>query len=201
MGKQEEGSGWATCPECDKKVKTDNLARHIKKVHGKIARPVHKTPKVTFPIGKFITVIAVVIILVFVGIFAYTRYSTGPSKPAFYIDRSYQDFGTGPPQTLYTNFSLSNNGDATLEIYNISTSCDCTQAVLTYDGQTSPTFKLSGNPEFRLKVSPGRTARMTASIDPNMYVSSGKITRYVYFNTNDKEHGSVKITLTANIIR
>jgi hypothetical protein len=198
---EQEGPGWAICPECDKKVKTDNLERHLKKVHGISARPARRPPKVPFPLGKFIAVLVVVIILVLVGIFAYARYSTTPSEPAISLDRNSHDFGTVSPQTVYTNFSLSNNGDATLEIYNISTSCDCTQAVLTYDGQTSPTFARSGNPDFRLKISPGKTATMMASIDPNMYVSSGKITRYVYFNTNDKGHSSVTITLMANIIR
>jgi len=207
MGKKKEAEdpGWSTCPECDKKVRPDNLARHLRKIHGiRTEGPAAKSRTTTpgpFPIGKFLAVVAVTVIIVFAGIYLALRPQPGHPEPSFTVDPTSYDYGMMHVEKKTTNFTIFNYGDAALRVYNISTSCDCTQLTITYDNQTGPVLKKSGNPDYSVSIAPGRNARMTVSLDSSMFTASGPIYRFIYLNTNDKAHKYVEITLTANVKR
>jgi hypothetical protein len=205
MGKKTKAKdpGWATCPECDKKVKTDNLSKHLRKIHGIKTAGIMATSRTTtpgpFPLYKFVAVIAVAAIIVFAGMYVVLRPQPSHPEPSFTVDPTSYDYGMMHVEKRTTNFTIFNYGDAALRVYNISTSCDCTQLTITYDNQTGPVLKKSSNPDYSVSIAPGRNARMTVSLDSSMFTQTGPIYRTIYMNTNDKAHKSVEITVTANV--
>ena len=195
----------ATCPKCWKKVKPENLRKHLKKVHGitrseaKIAK--HHGPPVKFPIGTLAIVMAIAVVCILIIVFAIPELTKPGTEPVLSIDRTTHDFGIIGVETVSTNFTITNDGDGDLWLYNISTTCDCTKATLYYKGQPSPTFKLTGNPDYKFRIPPSGTGRLQVSLDTSYFSQSGPIYRLVNFSTNDNDHSDVEITLTANIHR
>jgi len=195
----------ATCPKCWKKVNPENLHKHLKKVHGitrsdaKITK--HHGPPVKFPLGKLAIVMAITVVCILILVFAIPELTKPGVEPVFSIDRGTQDFGIIGVVTVSTNFTITNDGDGDLILYNISTSCDCTTATLYYKGQPSPTFKQTGNPDYKLRIPPSGTVRLQVNLDTSYFSQSGPIYRLVNFSTNDNAQSDVEITLTANIHR
>jgi hypothetical protein len=195
----------ATCPKCWKKVKPENLRKHLKKVHGitrsdtKIAT--HHRPPVKFPIGKFAIVMAIAVVCILIVVFAIPQLTKPVTEPVFSIDRTTHDFGIIGVETVSTNFTITNDGDKDLWLYNISTSCDCTTATLFYKGQASPTFKMTNNPSYKFRIHASETVRLQVTLDSSYFQQSGIVYRQVHLSTNDKEHSNIEITLTANVHR
>ena len=209
-GKPADGldEGWTKCPECDRKVKETNLRKHLQKIHG-----LSKTDamKVTGegPKGRKgrkdekgwttpIIVICVIIIVIVASILVYNK-RQAKGEAVFSIDRTSHDFGTIPPDTVVTTFTITNDGDGTLEISEVETSCDCTVARFTIDGKQSPNFQMNNNPEWTGKIEPGNDATLSVTFDPNMFHNRGDIIRKVDFRTNDADMTSVTLTLTAYV--
>lgn len=199
MGKQAKESEFVTCPECDKQVRADNLGKHMRKIHGIKSAGVQARPKVAAPfsLGKALAAVVVICVIVIAAVIIATR--SPPSKPApsFSIDPPTGDFGNiKKGQTATREFTIFNYGDAPLKINDVSTSCDCTQLTITYDNQTSPVLKKSGNPEYSITIAPGRNAKMTVTIDSSMFSQTGPVYRTIYISTNDKAQKNVEVTLT-----
>jgi hypothetical protein len=198
-------SSMATCPKCWKKVKPENLRKHLKKVHG-ITRSdttvaTHHRPPVKFPLGKFAIVIAIAIVCILIIVFAIPELTKPGTEPVFSIDRTTHDFGIIGVEIVSTNFTITNDGDGDLWLYNISTSCDCTTATLYYKGQPSPTFKMTGNPDYKFRVHASDTVRLQVTMDSSYFSQSGPLYRLVYMSTNADGHENVELTLTANVQR
>jgi len=195
----------ATCPKCWKKVKPEHLRKHLLKVHGirrseaQVAK--RHGPIVKFPLGKFAVILAITIVCILIVVFAVPELTKPGASPVFSIDRTTHDFGIIGVEKVSTNFTITNDGDADLWLYNISTSCDCTTATLYYQGQPSPTFKQTGNPNYKFRVPGSDTVRLQVTLDSSYFSDSGPIYRLVHFSTNDKDHAQVEITLTANVHR
>ena len=195
----------ATCPKCWTKVKPENLRKHLKKVHGitrseaKIAKD--RGPLVKFPIGKLALILAITVVCILIVVFAIPALMNPGTEPVFTIDRTTNNFGNIGVGVVSTDFNITNNGDGDLWIYNISTSCDCTKATMYYNGQPSPTFKQTGNPNYKFKIPPSGKVRLNITLDSSYFQQSGPIYRKVNFSTNDKEHQNVEIILSANVIR
>jgi hypothetical protein len=89
------------------------------------------------------------------------------------------------------NFEIKNEGDGTLEILSISTSCMCTTVVLDANGRKSPEFGMPGhgaNPMFwSEKINPGEIATLEATFDPLAHGpdATGPITREIKITSND----------------
>jgi|GEM_PF-6558641 len=194
-----------TCPKCWKKVKPDHLRKHLKKVHGitKSETKIGKRhgPIVKFPLGKFAIVLAIAVVCILIIVFAVPELTKPGTDPVFSIDRTTHDFGIIGSETVSTNFTITNNGDGDLWLYNISTTCDCTTATLYYKGQPSPTFKQTGNHNYKFRIHASETVRLEATLDSTYFSQSGPVYRLVHLETNDKDHTIVEITLTANIQR
>jgi hypothetical protein len=203
--------GWTNCPECDRKVKEDNLRKHLQKVHGftktkamKIMGEVPKGRKGKVEgkgLGPLIA-IGVIAIIVIASMLAYHQLNKEKSGPVFYIDRTNHDFGrfsAGETDTVSTTFTITNDGDEPLEIWGIETSCDCTVARLTIDGKQSPDFKQTSNPQWTGRLAPGKDATLYVSYDPNMYLNRGDIVRTVDMKTNDDTSPKVTVTLTGYV--
>jgi hypothetical protein len=81
-------------------------------------------------------------------------------------------------------FAVQNTGDADLEIGNLVTSCGCTTANLS----TSI-------------IPPGRRADLTVTFDPDFHATEGRVTRLVWFATNDPSQPWVEVRIDADVAR
>jgi hypothetical protein len=77
---------------------------------------------------------------------------------------------------------VRNEGGSELQIEKITTSCDCTKAVI---GQE--------------KIAAGESAALTVSLDPTEDNLYGDITRVIYLRSNDPENPEVSVEFHAVI--
>ncbi len=99
-------------------------------------------------------------------------------------------------------FEIKNNGTGDLEIGGITTSCMCTTAVLTVDGQSSPEFGMHNNQLFWSQIiTPGQIGYLDVAFDPayHGFKGTGDITRIIYISTNDPQNNKAEARLTASV--
>jgi hypothetical protein len=99
-------------------------------------------------------------------------------------------------------FSVKNAGEGDLSLSNVVTSCMCTTAKLTLDGEESPEFGMHGESSYVMKVPAGKEAKLTVVFDPAFHGPSGvgPITRQIKISTNDAAAPQLNFTLTGNVI-
>ncbi len=100
-------------------------------------------------------------------------------------ERSY-DFGkiTQSGGVVTHDFLIENEGDETLEIMSISTSCACTSAEM--DKKT---------------LEPGESAIVKTTFDPNVHEEpEGRFKRTVFLETNDPENEEFQLTIYVEIL-
>lgn len=146
--------------------------------------------------------VLVVVIIVIAAVFIAQRMSEeeGSGAPKLHMGEMSHDLGDVPQAPQSTNFDIVNEGDGALLLDGFRTSCDCTQVVLETRGKQSPAFKQTGNPSYQETIKAGDSGTLQVTYDPTYFGDSGPITRYVYFETNDKDHPKVTLTITANVI-
>ncbi len=106
-----------------------------------------------------------------------------PSPPKLAVTPTSWDFGEIPVEIVEHTFTLKNDGGSTLHIQNVSTSCGCTEAILS-----------------ATDLPPGETSEMVVSFDPNAHPGSyGRFVRLVYLQSNDPERPEVQIEITATV--
>ena len=98
-------------------------------------------------------------------------------------------------------FSIRNSGTGPLEIANVKSSCMCTEAQITINGEKSPFFGMHASSSWLGSVQPGDTAELFVVFDPAFHGPSGvgQITRVISLETNDTERKNLEFTLTANV--
>ena len=192
------------CPVCGVKVKSENLSRHIKKVHPDAKERADKKAKKAkrpSPGGRkaIYAVLAVIIIVVLVA----SAFVLLPAaeEPKIGVTPSSYDFGTIPRELQTVRIEVRNDGEANLEITWIKTNCVCTSAVLRVGGRTSPEFigpepQVSWNGETLL---PGQNGYLDVTYDPTVFSDSGSVARAVYIQSNDPNRSEVQITMTAYV--
>ena len=99
-------------------------------------------------------------------------------------------------------FSIRNSGTGPLEIANVKSSCMCTEAQVTINGEKSPFFGMHASSSWLGSVQPGGTAELLVIFDPAFHGPSGvgQITRVISLETNDPKRKNLEFTLTANVI-
>jgi hypothetical protein len=102
--------------------------------------------------------------------------------------------------TKNVSFSLSNAGKSDLIIAGMVTSCMCTSASLTVDGQESPRFGMHDNASgWQQAIKPGQAATLNVYYDPTVHPElRGPVTRTISISSNDPLFSTKKITITAN---
>lgn len=158
----------------------------------------------------FYIIISTVIILI-AGVFVISSTSQNAPKvkanensKIYVVDPTSYDWG----QIAYKggvvtkDFKIKNNGSDTLKIFNIKTSCHCTKANLTINGNVSPNFGMDGVSSWVGEVKPGDEAKLTVIFDPAFHGPQGigPITRFVSFETNDSGNSKVTFTLTGTVV-
>ena len=113
--------------------------------------------------------------------------NTSLEKPSIVLDRASHDFGKilKSGGVVTTTFLLKNMGAKEITIGQISTSCGCTSA------------KISSQ-----SVSPGESAILSVSFDPNFHDEpEGQFTRTVFIPTSDPRSAEVEAKISVEIIK
>lgn len=95
------------------------------------------------------------------------------------------DFGTVPnTKAVSQTFEIRNVGRGTLEITDVSTSCGCTTAEVTY-----------------FSVPPGESTELIVTYDPQAHGgATGRFMRVVYIRSNDADVPEAQLTVFVNVI-
>lgn len=104
--------------------------------------------------------------------------------PVIEFDRTSHDFGLrGETEVVSTDFTVFNNGNQTLEIGRITTSCGCTSA------------KISTK-----EIEPNQSAKLTVVFDPNVHGEPvEKFKRMVFLETNDSNNKKAVVEIWIDI--
>lgn len=103
-------------------------------------------------------------------------------SPRIIAEPVSQELGEIPQQKIELTYTVRNDGGSELRIEKISTSCDCTKAIIDQE-----------------QIAPGQSAVLTVTLDPmedNLY---GDITRVIYLRSNDPENPEVSVKFHAII--
>ena len=100
------------------------------------------------------------------------------------------------------SFTIKNTGTDTLKLFNIKTSCHCTNAHITINGTDSPDFGMSGVSSWVGEVAPGKEAKLTVVFDPAYHGPQGvgPITRYTSVETNDSSNPKLTFTTSGIVV-
>ena len=121
------------------------------------------------------------LILVCTALFVLTACAK-KSPPRIVVEPASQELGEVPQQKIELTYTVRNEGENDLEIQKISTSCDCTKAVIAQE-----------------KIAPGDSAVLTVTLDPTEDNLYGDVTRVIYLRSNDPENPEVSVEFHAII--
>ncbi len=94
-------------------------------------------------------------------------------------------------------FPLKNTGTRPLQVFNISSSCNCTFGKLTIEGVTSPEFSMHTKSPWVGTIEPGKEALLSVIYRPSLMPVKGVVTRQVLVQTNDPENEQLTFTVKA----
>ncbi len=124
---------------------------------------------------------------------------------AYVADPTSFDWGNIPMYkgNVVRTFTIKNTGTDTLKLYNIKTSCHCTKAYVTINGNNSPSFGMDSLSSWVGEVSAGMETKLTVVFDPAYHgpAGVGPINRFVSVETNDRANTKLTFTLTGNVVK
>lgn len=115
------------------------------------------------------------------------------------------DWGTinfnGPKATKV--FTIKNTGSEPLKLNKVKTSCTCTTAQITIDGNKSPLFSMHAGSNWVGTVKPGKEAQLEVIFDQTFHGPSGvgPIERYIDVETNDANQPKLEFYLKGNVVK
>jgi len=159
-------------------------------------------------INPFILGIIIFLFVVLIGgvIFAYKAggkpiqiYSAqNQDHPQVELSSEFADLGEMSISDVKSaDFTIKNIGNKSLQINNISTSCDCTFAQVTIGNKVSPKFMTQQDSQWTGEIQSGQEAKVTATYEPALKPVKGKVERTVYVKTNDPQKSDITLTITA----
>ncbi|MCL4338089.1 DUF1573 domain-containing protein [Patescibacteria group bacterium] len=119
-------------------------------------------------------------------------------KPKTVTSSNFSDLGDMKLNSEKSaTFTITNQGNKPLQLYDIKSSCMCTFGQITIDGVKSPEFGMhSENPWIGI-VAPGKKATLSVIYKPYLMPVSGTISRDVYVKTNDPSSSNLTFTVKA----
>ncbi len=108
-----------------------------------------------------------------------------PESPRIAFDRTIHDFGVIPQfgGTVEADFTVTNKGEETLEIGDITTSCSCTSATIANSS-----------------IKPGGSTTLTVVFDPDFHEEPLDVfKRTVFIPTNDPRNPEAEVSITVDI--
>jgi hypothetical protein len=97
------------------------------------------------------------------------------------------------------NFKIKNIGQKSLQLSNISSSCNCTFGQVVMNGKESELFGMHNVSDFAGEILPGKEAIIKVTYRPSIMPVYGAIEREVYVNTNDPENPKLTFKVKAII--
>lgn len=94
-------------------------------------------------------------------------------------------------------FTLENTGTKPLDIFKISSSCNCTFGQLTVKGVKGPELGMHSSSNWSTSLDPGEKAILAVIYRPSLMPVQGAVTRDVYVQTNDPENPALTFTVKA----
>lgn len=104
------------------------------------------------------------------------------SLPRIVVEPASQELGEISQQKIELTYTVRNEGKSDLQILKISTSCDCTKAVIDQN-----------------QITPGQSAALSVTLDPTEDNLYGDVTRLIYLRSNDPENPEVSVEFHAII--
>ncbi len=131
----------------------------------------------------------------------FTAYSESENeKPKIETSLTDFDFGKINLSEIKTkDIILKNSGQKTLEVGNISTSCDCTKAQIIINQKESPVFTMHGENQWLGKIEPGKEGILKIIYEPAVHPVKGEIKRAVTLSTNDPLKPLLEFHFTAAV--
>lgn len=128
---------------------------------------------------------------------------TAAGTPNFHVDTEEIELGEIAVQGDYpADFTVSNTGDAPLEISKVQTSCMCTFAEIMIGDEKSPEFNMDMHNSLAAKrwkgiIQPGESATMRVIYKPHLMPVQGSVARNVKLSTNDPSNPVVELGIHA----
>lgn len=130
------------------------------------------------------------------GITSYSKSQSG--KPKAVVVNLSADLGRMKiADEKSAEFVIENSGSGLLQLFNISTSCDCTFATVTINNIKSEEFGMHGKSSWVGELKAGEKATVTAIYKPSIMPVSGPVAREVYVGTNDPDNPKLTFTISA----
>jgi len=123
----------------------------------------------------------------------------------FQVDTEEIELGEIEVQSDYpADYTVTNTGEAPLEISNVRTSCMCTLAEIIIDDTKSPEFNMDMHNSIATKrwkgtIAPGQSAIVRVIYKPHLMPVQGSVARNVKFNTNDPNNPVVELGIHATV--
>ena len=108
----------------------------------------------------------------------------GASPPRIVVEPASQDLGNVPQEPLDLAYTVRNEGGSPLRIEKVSTSCDCTTAIVAPD-----------------TIPPGGSAELRVTLDPTEDNLYGNLLRVIYLRSNDPAAPEVEVEFRVTIRR
>jgi len=129
-----------------------------------------------YPLGKSAIVFVGLLSFLFLGCQA-----SGAGRPKIKFKETAWNFGkVKQGEVLSHEFVFTNEGDATLVIQKVSTSCGCTAALVSAD-----------------KIQPGKEGRVEIKFDTRGY--GGPVSKLIYVDSNDPDEAHRQLEVAAEI--
>lgn len=129
--------------------------------------------------------------------------TTAGGAPSFQANTELIELGEIDAQGEYpAEFTISNTGNAPLEISDVRTSCMCTFGEITIGGKKSPEFNMvmHNSPAARKwkgMIEPGESATVRIIYKPHIMPVQGSVERLLVFTTNDPSNAEVQLSIHA----
>lgn len=122
------------------------------------------------------------------------------NRPQVQLSATFADLGKmNVKDEKTTSFSLKNSGNKPLQLFNISSSCNCTFGKLTIDQKESPEFNMHSKSSWIGTLMPGKEALFTVIYRPSLMPIKGTVTRQVFLETNDPQNERLTFSIKAFI--
>lgn len=150
-------------------------------------------------------IIGVVGILALAAFFSFSRYDTQADTPSFRVDAEEIELGEIAVQGEYpADFTITNTGDAPLEISGVQTSCMCTFAEVIIGDTKSPEFNMDMHNSLAAKrwkgvIGQSQSAIVRVTYKPHVMPVQGSVARNITFATNDPNNLQVELGIHATV--
>lgn len=161
-----------------------------------------------FICGIFLSLAVIIALIFFSAPSQQTQQALASSQGTLSLATEIYDFGTISMQNglVRTQTILSNTSSEAVTVFNLYTSCMCTEVSLTHNTSSygpfgMPGHKTASSTPFRAVIQPGDTATIDIVFDPAAHgpEGTGPLKRLVFIETNSAASPQRIFTFHANV--